>query len=133
MACIQWCPQNAISHPKVSRRRKRYTHPKVSIQNLWKENGDKKILSKELWYLWQTNEENYLENKESNNLWNVFNQFFILAEQVFNNNKLLYNCKSLPLFLYKAKCYTSSNCGTSKVRFFFYIEKCNYSFLEKIH
>jgi len=36
MACIQWCPQNAITHPALKVHRKRYTHPDVSLEQLWR-------------------------------------------------------------------------------------------------
>lgn len=35
MACVQWCPQNAIRHPKLKTGRKRYVHPKVPFRKLW--------------------------------------------------------------------------------------------------
>lgn len=34
MACIQWCPHNAIMHLNRVKKRKRYTHPDVSIEEL---------------------------------------------------------------------------------------------------
>lgn len=36
MACIQWCPHNAIAHPALNNKRKRYTHPDISLQQLWR-------------------------------------------------------------------------------------------------
>lgn len=36
MACIQWCPHNAIAHPALNNKRKRYTHPNISLQQLWR-------------------------------------------------------------------------------------------------
>lgn len=38
MACIQWCPQRAISHPNVSADRKRYHCPDFTIEDMIKLN-----------------------------------------------------------------------------------------------
>ncbi|WP_310602688.1 EFR1 family ferrodoxin [Anaerosporobacter sp.] len=38
MACIQWCPQHTITHPSLRKKRKRYTHPDVSILQLQERN-----------------------------------------------------------------------------------------------
>ncbi len=46
MACIQWCPQRAISHPNVPPNRKRYHYPDVTVEdmiNLAK--GENKLLN----------------------------------------------------------------------------------------
>ena len=42
MACIQWCPQNAITHPALKVHRKLYTHPDVLLEQLWRKNEGKK-------------------------------------------------------------------------------------------
>lgn len=34
MACIQWCPNNAIHHPNRKATRERYHHPKVTMKQL---------------------------------------------------------------------------------------------------
>ena len=34
MACIQWCPQAAISHPKISAKRKHYHHPDIKLDDM---------------------------------------------------------------------------------------------------
>ena len=34
MACIQWCPQRAISHPNVPKDRKRYHHPDITVEDM---------------------------------------------------------------------------------------------------
>lgn len=34
MACIQWCPTKAITHPNVPADRKRYHHPEVSLKDI---------------------------------------------------------------------------------------------------
>ncbi|MBB2181435.1 hypothetical protein H0486_00805 [Lachnospiraceae bacterium MD1] len=36
MACIQWCPQNAIAHPALNHKRTRYTHPDITQKQLWR-------------------------------------------------------------------------------------------------
>lgn len=41
MACIQWCPQRAITHPNVPVDRKRYHHPVFSIDDMIKLNQTK--------------------------------------------------------------------------------------------
>jgi ferredoxin/flavodoxin len=37
MACIQWCPQNAIAYMDKTTNRKRYHHPKVIAEQLYRE------------------------------------------------------------------------------------------------
>jgi len=34
MACIQWCPNRAISHPNVPKDRKRYHHPDITLEDM---------------------------------------------------------------------------------------------------
>jgi Pyruvate/2-oxoacid:ferredoxin oxidoreductase delta subunit len=34
MACIQWCPQEAIQHKNKTSKRKRYHNPEVSLQEI---------------------------------------------------------------------------------------------------
>lgn len=34
LACIQWCPKQAIQYGKKTEKRKRYTNPYVSIKEL---------------------------------------------------------------------------------------------------
>ncbi len=34
MACIQWCPQEAIRHPNVPEERKRYRNPEITLQDM---------------------------------------------------------------------------------------------------
>jgi len=34
MACIQWCPKRAISHPNVPKNRKRYQHPDITVEDM---------------------------------------------------------------------------------------------------
>ncbi len=34
MACIMWCPQKAIWHPNVPKKRRRYHHPDISLQDM---------------------------------------------------------------------------------------------------
>ena len=34
MACIQWCPERAVSHPNVPKDRKRYHHPDITIEDM---------------------------------------------------------------------------------------------------
>lgn len=36
MACIQWCPKRAISHPNVPKSRKRYHHPDITLDDMLK-------------------------------------------------------------------------------------------------
>ena len=37
MACVQWCPQNAVCHPDLPKERKKYHHPCVKHWNLTEE------------------------------------------------------------------------------------------------
>ena len=34
MACIQWCPKLAIEHGRMTKGRKRYTHPQIKVEEL---------------------------------------------------------------------------------------------------
>lgn len=39
MACIQWCPAEAIQHGKKTVKRRRYRHPDVSFNDMYKQTG----------------------------------------------------------------------------------------------
>jgi ferredoxin/flavodoxin len=36
MACIQWCPQKAITHPNIPKKRKHYHHPDIKLSDMLK-------------------------------------------------------------------------------------------------
>ncbi|AMP20679.1 hypothetical protein AZF37_05350 [endosymbiont 'TC1' of Trimyema compressum] len=46
MACIQWCPQNAISHALIKNKRSRYIHPYVTAKQIGIQNAKVKKNSK---------------------------------------------------------------------------------------
>jgi ferredoxin len=39
MACIQWCPEEAIQHGKKTIERKRYRHPEITLQDMYDQAG----------------------------------------------------------------------------------------------
>lgn len=43
MACIQWCPNRAISHPNVPKSRKRYHHPDITLDDMLQAKKNTKI------------------------------------------------------------------------------------------
>jgi len=34
MACIQWCPNQAIDHKDIAKGRTRYHHPNISVESM---------------------------------------------------------------------------------------------------
>jgi ferredoxin len=39
MACIQWCPKEAIQHGKNSQKKKRYSNPKITVEDMIEARG----------------------------------------------------------------------------------------------
>ena len=40
MACVQWCPQDAISHPRRKSSRKRYHNPNITLQQMGEQGNE---------------------------------------------------------------------------------------------
>ncbi len=41
MACIQWCPEEAIQHGKKTVKRKRYRYPEITLDDMLEQSGNK--------------------------------------------------------------------------------------------
>ncbi|HPT69609.1 MAG TPA: hypothetical protein PKW50_05625, partial [Syntrophomonas sp.] len=41
LACIEWCPQEALQYGKKTPAYKRYHHPEIKVRDLLKESGQK--------------------------------------------------------------------------------------------